>query len=59
MRTVVGSDEEATKVIERTKSDEVKGLLSENTQKAFKDGAFGLPWFVGKLLVLGWRGLCG
>lgn len=59
VRTVVGSDEEATKVIERTKSDEVKGLLSENTQKAFKDGAFGLPWFVGKLLVLGWRGLCG
>ncbi|KAH7401940.1 thioredoxin-like protein [Phaeosphaeria sp. MPI-PUGE-AT-0046c] len=46
VRTVVGSDEEAKKVIERTKSEEVKGLLSENTEKAFKDGAFGLPWFV-------------
>lgn len=44
----MGSDEEAKKVIERTKTDEVKGLLSENTEKAFNDGAFGLPWFVGK-----------
>lgn len=48
VRTIVGSDEEAQKVIERTKSDEVKNVLSENTQKAFKDGAFGLPWFVGE-----------
>lgn len=44
----MGSDEEAKKVIERTKSEEVKGLLSENTEKAFKNGAFGLPWFVGE-----------
>jgi 2-hydroxychromene-2-carboxylate isomerase len=48
VRTVVGSDEEATKVIEKTKSDEVKNLLSANTDKAFQDGAFGLPWFVGE-----------
>jgi 2-hydroxychromene-2-carboxylate isomerase len=48
VRTVVGSDEEAKKVIERTKTDEVKKLLSANTDQAFKDGAFGLPWFVGK-----------
>lgn len=48
MRTVVGSDEEAAKVIERTKSEEVKSLLSANTEKAFKDGAFGLPWSVGE-----------
>jgi 2-hydroxychromene-2-carboxylate isomerase len=47
VRTVVGSDEEAKKVIERTKSDEVKKLLSTNTDKAFQDGAFGLPWFTG------------
>ncbi|KAH7072811.1 thioredoxin-like protein [Paraphoma chrysanthemicola] len=46
VRTIVGSDEEAKKVIERTKTDEVKKLLSANTDQAFKDGAFGLPWFV-------------
>ncbi|KAH8731336.1 thioredoxin-like protein [Phaeosphaeriaceae sp. PMI808] len=46
IRTVVGSDDDAKKVIDRTKTDEVKKLLSENTDKAFKDGAFGLPWFV-------------
>ncbi|KAH7391945.1 thioredoxin-like protein [Pyrenochaeta sp. MPI-SDFR-AT-0127] len=45
LRTIVGSDAEAQKVLERTKSDEVKKILTENTNKAFKDGAFGLPWF--------------
>ena len=48
LRTVVGSDEEAKKVLERTKTDEVKKVLTQNTDKAFKDGAFGLPYFVGK-----------
>ena len=48
VRTVVGSEEEAQKVVASTKSDEVKKLLAGNTDKAFKDGAFGLPWFVGK-----------
>jgi 2-hydroxychromene-2-carboxylate isomerase len=52
VRTVVGSDEEAKKVIERMKTDDVKKLLSANTNQAFKDGAFGLPWFVGKFCVL-------
>ncbi|KAH6612469.1 thioredoxin-like protein [Boeremia exigua] len=46
LRTVVGSDEEARKVLERTKTDEVKKVLTQNTEKAFKDGAFGLPYFV-------------
>lgn len=46
--TVLGSDEEAQKVIARTKTDEVKQALGGNTTKAFEDGAFGLPWFVGK-----------
>ncbi|KAF1929652.1 HCCA isomerase/glutathione S-transferase kappa [Didymella exigua CBS 183.55] len=46
LRTVVGSDEEANKIIEKTKTDEVKRVLSQNTEKAFKDGAFGLPYFV-------------
>jgi 2-hydroxychromene-2-carboxylate isomerase len=54
VRTVVGSDDEAKKVIERTKTDEVKKLLSANTQQAFKDGAFGLPWFVGEFMSA-WR----
>ena len=48
VRTIVGSDEEAGKVLERCKSEEVKNALSANTQKAYKDGAFGLPWFVGE-----------
>lgn len=48
VRTIVGSDEEAKMVIDRTKSDEVKKLLSANTEKAFADGAFGLPYFVGE-----------
>ncbi|KAJ4334594.1 hypothetical protein N0V87_006739 [Didymella glomerata] len=46
LRTVVGSDDEAKKVLESTKTDEVKGVLSQNTEQAFKDGAFGLPYFV-------------
>ena len=48
LRTIVGSDEEAKKVLERTKTDEVKKVLTRNTDKAFQDGAFGLPYFVGK-----------
>lgn len=48
LRTILGSDEEAKKVLERAKTDEAKGLLTSNTEQAFKDGAFGLPYFVGK-----------
>lgn len=50
LRTVVGSDDEAKKVLERTKTDEVKNVLSQNTEQAFADGAFGLPYFVGEWL---------
>ncbi|KAF2657368.1 HCCA isomerase/glutathione S-transferase kappa [Lophiostoma macrostomum CBS 122681] len=46
VRTVVGSNEEAEKVVQASKGDEVKKKLSENTQKSFDAGAFGLPWFV-------------
>jgi 2-hydroxychromene-2-carboxylate isomerase len=53
VRTVVGSEEEAQKVVDRMKSEEVKKVLSGNTDQAFKDGAFGLPWFVGEFFVLG------
>lgn len=48
LRTILGSDEEARKVMESTKSDVVKKTLTENTNQAFRDGAFGLPWFVGE-----------
>jgi 2-hydroxychromene-2-carboxylate isomerase len=53
VRTIVGSDEEAGRVLERCKGEEVKGLLSGNTQRAFGDGAFGLPYFVGEFVVWG------
>jgi 2-hydroxychromene-2-carboxylate isomerase len=48
IRTIVGSDEEARKVVERAKTEEVKKMLLGHTDKAFADGAFGLPWFVGE-----------
>jgi 2-hydroxychromene-2-carboxylate isomerase len=37
-------------VLEATKGAEVKKVLAGNTDQAFKDGAFGLPYFVGELL---------
>jgi len=43
---VVGTEEAAARVLEATKSDEVKKVLAANTDAAFKDGAFGLPYFV-------------
>ncbi|KAL6709770.1 hypothetical protein ACN47E_001199 [Coniothyrium glycines] len=46
VKAVLGSEEEAQKVIASTKNDDVKKTLVANTDKAFKDGAFGLPWFV-------------
>lgn len=48
VKTIVGSEEEALKVIERAKSEEVKKKLATSTDQAYKDGAFGLPWFVGE-----------
>ncbi|KAF1953979.1 HCCA isomerase/glutathione S-transferase kappa [Byssothecium circinans] len=44
--TIFGSEEEAKKVLERSKGEEAKKLLTANTEKAFAEGAFGLPWFV-------------
>lgn len=35
-------------MLDGTKKDEVKKVLTQNTEKAFKDGAFGLPYFVGR-----------
>lgn len=49
IRTIVGSDEAAQKVIDGAKDEEVKKALAANTDKAFKDGAFGLPWFAGNI----------
>ncbi|KAJ4983100.1 Glutathione S-transferase kappa 1 [Stagonosporopsis vannaccii] len=45
LRTLVGS-EAAEQVLERTQTAEVKGELAGNTEKAYDDGAFGLPYFV-------------
>lgn len=47
VRTIVESDAEARKVVDASKGDEAKKRLSENTQRSFDEGAFGLPWFVG------------
>lgn len=51
--TIVGSEEEAKKVLEASKGDEAKKLLTANTNKSFAEGAFGLPWFTGKSPI--WR----
>ncbi|KAF2644211.1 HCCA isomerase/glutathione S-transferase kappa [Massarina eburnea CBS 473.64] len=44
--TLVGSREAAEKVLGESKGEEVKGVLMGNTERAFGEGAFGLPWFV-------------
>lgn len=52
LTTVLGSEVEAQDVMERAKSEQVKKLLTERTMRAFDEGAFGLPWFVGTSLRL-------
>lgn len=46
IKTIVGSEEEARKIVDTMHNDEVKKALMSNTNRAFQDGAFGLPWFV-------------
>lgn len=46
--TIVGGEEEARRVIEASKGKEIKEKLTENTEWAVREEAFGLPWFVGK-----------
>lgn len=46
----MGSEAEAKKVLEASKGEEAKKRLSGNTDRAFAEGAFGLPWFVGKCI---------
>jgi hypothetical protein len=48
---VVGQ-EDAKELFEKGSSPEVKKRLTEATEEAFKDGAFGLPWFVGECFAL-------
>jgi hypothetical protein len=48
---VVG-EEDAKELFEKGSSPEVKKRLTEATEEAFKDGAFGLPWFVGECFAL-------
>ena len=47
VETILGK-EEAEKVVEKSKSEEVKKKLSEDTEWAVREEAFGLPWFVGE-----------
>jgi 2-hydroxychromene-2-carboxylate isomerase len=49
MSKILGSEEEAKKVVEASKSAEGKERLKSNTDRSFEEGAFGVPWFVGKL----------
>ena len=51
VKTIVGSEDEAKKVMEKSKSEEAKKKLTASTDDAFKDDAFGLPWFVGKFVL--------
>lgn len=46
---VVG-ERDAKELFEKGSSPEVKKRLAEATEEAFRDGAFGLPWFVGELI---------
>lgn len=39
-------EEQAKEIVAGTKRDEVKRLLSENTNQAFGAGVFGVPFFV-------------
>lgn len=45
---VLGSGELVQALFDKGGGAEAKGLLLKNTDQAFQDGAFGLPWFVGK-----------
>jgi len=44
---VVG-EQDAKELFEKGSNPEVKKRLTEATEEAFQDGAFGLPWFVGE-----------
>lgn len=33
----------------QSKTDEIKKLLTANTDEALAEGSFGLPWYVGEL----------
>ncbi|KAK3397168.1 HCCA isomerase/glutathione S-transferase kappa [Sordaria brevicollis] len=40
-----GGEEAADKMLSAAQTAEVKGRLAANTEQAFAEGAFGLPWF--------------
>lgn len=45
LQRVLG-ETDAKEVLDRAGTPEVKQLLTSNTDRAFKSGAFGLPWFL-------------
>ncbi|KAK3197183.1 hypothetical protein GRF29_1536g926088 [Pseudopithomyces chartarum] len=44
--TAVLGKEEALKIMEASKSGEIKGKLMKTTEWAINEGAFGVPWFI-------------
>ncbi|KAF2795632.1 thioredoxin-like protein [Melanomma pulvis-pyrius CBS 109.77] len=46
VKEVVGDEEEARRVLERSTGEQAKKALVGYTDTAFAEGAFGLPWFV-------------
>lgn len=55
----MGSEEEAKKVLEASRGEVVKKKLSEDTELAVREGAFGLPWFVGEWMSMALSGKSG
>lgn len=43
------SEADAQALFKKGGSPDAKAVLVKNTDAAFEDGAFGLPWFVGRL----------
>jgi 2-hydroxychromene-2-carboxylate isomerase len=41
------SEDEAKAIWAKGSKPEAKSLLAKNTDRAFDEGAFGLPWFIG------------
>lgn len=52
LSTLLGGEEAAREVLEQAQTKEGKGVLAGNTQKAYEDGAFGLPYFVGECVLV-------
>ena len=43
-----GGEKDAAMIVERAGEKEIKNVLQKRTEELVNDGAFGLPWFIGK-----------